>query len=107
MQLHAEYVVLVHAFLSKLNYYLRTTPNIHDLLSLLEFAIRQKFLSTVIPHPPNDIGASLSVSLGGLEICDPYSISLENYRLSYELSHSLSVLAHSTTIASMHQALEC
>ena len=89
MQPHAAYAVLVHSFLAKLNYYLRTTPNIHDLLSLLELAICRKFLSTVIPHPPNDIGASLSISLGGLEICDPYSIPLENYRFSYVLSHSL------------------
>ena len=54
-QPHAAFAVLVHGFLSKLNYYPRTTPNINDLLSPLELAIRQKFLPTVIPHPPSDI----------------------------------------------------
>ena len=54
-QPHAAFAVLVHGFLSILNYYLRTTPNINDLLSPLELAIRQKFLPTVIPHPPSDI----------------------------------------------------
>ena len=39
-QPHAAFAVLVHGFLSKLNYYLRTTPNIDDLLSPLELAIR-------------------------------------------------------------------
>ena len=53
-QLHAAFAVLVHGFLSKLNYYLQTTPKINDLLFPLELAIRQKFLPTMIPHPPSD-----------------------------------------------------
>ena len=50
-QPHVAYAVLVCGLLSKLNYYLWTTPNIHDLFCPLELAIRQKFLSTMIPHP--------------------------------------------------------
>ena len=46
------YAVLVHGFWSN---YLWTTPNIHDLLSLLELAIHQKFLFIMIPHPPSDM----------------------------------------------------
>ena len=91
-QPHATFAVLVHGFLSKLNYYLRTTPNIDDLLSPLELAIHQKFLPTVLPHPPSDIERelfSLPISLGGLGICDPYSTSGENYKFLYELSRPL------------------
>ena len=79
----------MHGFLFKLNYYPQTTPNIDDFLSPLELAIRQKFLPTVIPHPPSDIERelfSLPISLGGLGICDLYSTSGENYKFSYELS---------------------
>ena len=50
-QPHAAFAVFVHGFLSKLNYYLWTTPNINDLLSPLQLAICQKFLPTVIPNP--------------------------------------------------------
>ena len=91
-QPHAAFAVLVHGFLSKLNYYLRATPNIDDLLSPLELAICHKFLPTVIPHPPNDIEQelfSLPISLGELGICDPYSTSGESYKFSYELSRPL------------------
>ena len=52
------YAILVHGFWSN---YLRTTPNIHDLLSLLELAICQKFLITMIPHPPSDMEQVLAV----------------------------------------------
>jgi len=40
-QSNAAFAVLMHGFLSKWNYYLRTTPNINDQLSPLELAIRQ------------------------------------------------------------------
>ena len=46
----------------------------------------------MIPHPPSDIERelfSLPISLGGLRVCDPYSISGENYKFSYELSRPL------------------
>ena len=48
--------------------YLRTNPNINDQLPPLELAIRQQFLSTMIPHPPSDLERelfSLPVSRGG------------------------------------------
>ena len=51
-QHYVAYAVLVHGFFSKLNYYLQTTPNINDLLSPLELAICQKFLTTMIPILP-------------------------------------------------------
>ena len=88
-QPHAAYAVLVHGFSSKRNYYLQTNPNINDQLPPLELAIRQKFLSTMIPHPPSDLERelfSLPVSLG---ICDPHQVSGEHYSFSCELSHPL------------------
>ena len=91
-QPHAAYTVLTHGFSSKWKYYLRTNPNISDLLSPLEFAIRQQFLPTLIPHPPNDLERelfSLPVSLGGLGICDPCSVSSSDYDFSHELSRPL------------------
>jgi len=58
----------------------------------MDLNIRQKFLSTVIPHPPSDLERelfSLPISLGDLGICDPYHLSGENYKFSYELSRPL------------------
>ena len=88
-QPHAAYTVLTHGFSSKWKYYLRTNPNISDLLSPLEFAIHQQFLPTLIPHPPNDLERelfSLPVFLGGLGICDPCSVSSSDYDFSHEPS---------------------
>ena len=55
----------------------------------LEHAIRHKFLSTIVPHPPNDLERelfSLPISLGGLGICDPHQASKECYEFSHKLS---------------------
>ena len=86
-QPHAAFAVLVNGFLSKLNYYLQTTPNINNLLSPLELASRQTFLPTVIPHPPSDIEQelfSLPISLGGLGIL--ILTSLQGRIISFRMS---------------------
>ena len=91
-QPHAAYAVLIHGFFSKWNYYLRTNPIPDDQLFTLEHAIRHKFLSTIILHPPNDLERelfSLPISLGGLGICDPHQASKEFYKFSHTLSRPL------------------
>ena len=91
-QPHAAYAVFVHGFTSKWNYFLRTNPNIHDLLSPLESTIRQQFLPTLVSHPPSDLERellSLPTSLGGLGICDLNYSSGANYKFSHELSRPL------------------
>ena len=108
-QPHAAYAVLVHGFSSKWNYYLRTNPNINDQLSPLELAIRQQFLSTMIPHPPSDLERelfSLPVSLGGLGICDPYQVSGEHYSFSRELSRPLVDLILQQCITLPHDVID-
>ena len=108
-QPHAAYAVLVHGFSSKWNYYLRTNPNINDQLPPLELAIRQQFLSTMIPHPPSDLERelfSLPVSLGGLGICDPYQASGEHYSFSRELSRPLVDLILQQCVTLSHDVID-
>ena len=86
------YAVFIHGFSSKWNYYLQTNPIPDDQISTLEHAIRHKFLSTIIPHPPNDLERelfSLPISLGGFGICDPHQASKECYEFSHKLSRPL------------------
>ena len=84
-QPHAAYAVFVHGLSSKWNYYLRTNPVSDEQVSPLEHVIRHKLLSTMVPHPPNDLERelfSLPISLGGLGICDPHQASRDFYEFS-------------------------
>ena len=91
-QPHAAYAVFVHGLSSKWNYYLRTNPVSDEQVSPLEHVIWHKLLSTMVPHPPNDLERelfSLPISLGGLGICDPYQASRDFYEFSHKLSRPL------------------
>ena len=91
-QPHAAYAVFVHGFSSKWNYYLRTNLVSDEQASPLEHVIRHKFLSTMVPHPPNDLERelfSLPISLGGLGICDPHQAFRDFYEFSRKLSRPL------------------
>ena len=91
-QPHAAYAFFVHGFSSKWNYHLQTNPVSDEQASPLEHVIRHKPLSTMVPHPPNDLERelfSLPISLGGLGICDPHQASRDFYKFSHKLSHPL------------------
>lgn len=77
-QPHAAYSALTHGFISKWQYYCRTTPGISVYLEPLELAIRTKFLPTLTPHLLSDeerdvIG--LPARLGGLGIDNPVQLA--------------------------------
>jgi len=77
-QPHASYAAFTHGYLPKCNYYCRTTPNISNLLSPFEFAIRGHFLPKLVLHPASDNEHQLfclPVHFRGLGISNPVLIS--------------------------------
>ena len=54
-QPHASYAAFTHGYLSKWNYFFRTTPNISNRLSPLESAVRSHFLPKLVLYPVGDI----------------------------------------------------
>jgi len=87
-QPHASYAAFTHGYLPKWNYYFHTTPNISNLLSPLEFAIRGHFLPKLVLHPANDNERQLfcfPVRFGGLGISNPVLTSDEQYDFPKEL----------------------
>ena len=71
-QPQAAYLAFAGGFKSKLNYFLRTIPNIHHLLLPLERTIRNKFVPAVtgcqICSDKERVLISLSTRYGGLAI---------------------------------------
>jgi len=84
-QPHVSYAAFTHGYLPKWNYYFRTTPNISNLLSPLEFAICGHFLPKLVLHPASDNERQLfylPVRFGGLGISNPILTSDEQYDVS-------------------------
>ena len=91
-QPHASYAAFAHGYLSKWNYFFRTTPNISNRLSPLESAVRSHFLPKLVLHPVGDVERELfglPVRFGGLGISNPTLTSDEQYTFSRELLHGL------------------
>ena len=92
-----------------ISYLLLSWLFVNDQLPPLELAIRQQFLSTMIPHPPSDLERELfglPVSLGGLGICDPYQASGEYYSFSRELSRPLVDLILQQCVTLPHDVID-
>ena len=81
-----------HGYLSRWNYFFRTTPNISNRLSPLESAVRSHFLPKLVLYPVGDVERELfglPVRFGGLGISNPILTSDEQYTFSRELLHGL------------------
>ena len=87
-QPHASYSAFTHGYVSKWNYYFRTNSGISALLSPLESAVRNHLLPKLVPHAVSDTEwelFSFPVRFGGFGICNPVSISEEQYGFSRAL----------------------
>ena len=76
---HVAYCAYVHGLANKWTYFLRTIPNISDLLQPLEDAIFHHFIPALVGKPVSDLERALfalPVRLGGLGICNPQALSL-------------------------------
>ena len=84
-------------YLSKWNYFFRTTPNTSNRLSPLQSAVRSHFLPKLVLYPVGDVERELfglPVRFGGLGISNPTLTSDEQYTFSRELLHGLTDLIY-------------
>ena len=75
---HVAYCAYVHGLANKWTYFLRTIPNISDLLQLLEDAIFHHFIPALVGKPVSNLERALfplPVHLGGLGICNPQALA--------------------------------
>ena len=95
-QPHAAYSALTHGLYSKWNYLARTTPDIENLLSPIEDAIRMKILPKLTGREaPNDLERclfALPTRVGGLNLIDPAAFSEIQYQDSVKVTCPLSEL---------------
>ena len=94
-QPQAAYAAFMHGLMSKWNY-LRTVPNIGDLLKPLEEVIKRKFLTSLTGQNAfNDVTRellALPIRLGGLRITNPSVESTAHYETSKSITAPLTAL---------------
>ena len=89
---HVAYCAYVHGLANKWTYFLRTIPNISDLLQLLEDAIFHHFIPALVGKPVSDLEQALfalPVRLGGLGICNPQALADSEFAASIKVTRSL------------------
>ena len=87
---HMAYCAYVHGLANKWTYFLRTIPNISDLLQPLEDVIFHHFIPALIVSDLERALFALPVRLGGLGICDPRALADTEFAAS--VNHWLIVL---------------
>ena len=95
-QPHAAYAAFTHGLASKWSYFLRTIPNIADLLQPLEDAIRCKFIPALtgrdgVSDAESDLLA-LPARLGGLGLTDPTKMCNHEFTSSTNVTAPLAAL---------------
>ena len=92
-QPHAVYAAMTHGFTSKMSYLTRTTPNIGELLTSLEQAIRSRLIPKLTgretPNDPERRLFALPTRLGGLNLTDPAATAEEQFIASKTITKPL------------------
>ena len=89
---HVAYCAYVHSLANKWTYFLRTIPNISDLLQPLEDAIFHHFILALVSKPVSDLELALfalPVHLGGLGICNPQAVADSEFAASIKVTRPL------------------
>ena len=89
---HVAYCAYVHGLANKWTYFLRTIPNIFDLLQPLEDAIFHHFIPALVGKPASDLEWALfvlPVCLGGLGICNPQALADFKFAASVKVTRPL------------------
>ncbi len=112
------YAALTHGLTSKWTYFMRTIPNINNLLQPLEDAIRLRLIPAITGKPAiNDLERdlfALPTRLGGLNIPNPTNISSKEYDASIKVTGALvkainqqtGLLDHSVTVDQVNSTSE-
>jgi len=96
-----------HGYLPKWNYYLRTTPNISNLLSPLEFAIHGNFLIKLVLYHAIDNECQLFCLSVHFGVSNPVLTSDQQYNFSKELLRGLiSLIFHQNPEDTVHHQNE-
>ena len=92
-QPHAVYAAMTHGFTSKWSYLARTTPNIGELLTSLEQAIRSRLIPKLagreVPNDSERCLFALPTRLGGLNLTDPAANTEEQFIASKTITKPL------------------
>ena len=92
-QPHAAYTAFTHGLASKWSYFLRTIPNIADLLQPLEDAIRCKFIPALTGRDGvSDAERDLLALPGGLGLTDPTKMCNHEFTSSTNVTAPLAAL---------------
>ena len=86
---YVAYCAFTHGLVGKWTYFLRTLPNISDLLQPLETTILKEFIPTITGKFISDLERdlfSLPVRMGGLGLCDPSSIADFEFEASVSIT---------------------
>ena len=89
---HVAYCAYVHGLANKWTYFLRTIPNISDLLQPLKDAIFHHFIPALVGKPVTDLERALfalPVRLGGLGICNPQALADSEFAASVKVTRPL------------------
>ena len=92
---HVAYCVYIHGLANKWTYFLRTIPDISDLLKPLEDAIFNHFIPALVGKPVSDVERALfalPVRLGGLGISNPQALSDSEFTASVRVTHTLVIV---------------
>ena len=89
---HVAYCTFTHGLVGKWTYFLRTLPNISDLLQPLETTILKEFIPAIAGKSISDLERdlfSLPVQMGGHGLCDPSSIADFEFEASVSIASPL------------------
>jgi len=89
---HVAYCAYTHGLVGKWTYFLRTLPDISDLLCSLELTIVKEFIPAVTGRCVSDLERdllALPVRMGGLGLCDPSAVAGFEFNSSLKVASSL------------------
>ena len=89
---HVAYYAFTHGLIGKWTYFLRTLPNISDLLQPLETTILKEFIPAIAGKSISNLERdlfSLPVRMGGLGLCDPSSVADFEFEASVSITSPL------------------